>query len=92
MTWRDIIYESLTSLERAERRIKGASTEHRGLARKAVSRRGSVDTKTGEPVRGPRTKAQRLASRVRVPARLEPEGETHRLAAVIARTSKKKGK
>ena len=96
MNWKDKIYNGLveskssTSLGRAERRIAGASPQHRALASKAVSRRGSVDIKTGKPVRGPRTKAQKLASKVRVPARLEPEGETHRVAAVIAKTSKKK--
>jgi hypothetical protein len=96
MNWQDKIYNGLveskstTSLERAERRIAGASPQHRALASQAVSKRGSFDVTTGKPVQGPRTKAQRFASKVRVPARLEPEGETHRVAAVIAKTSKKK--
>ena len=86
MNWQDRIYESLveskslTSLERAERRIKGASKTHRGLAKAAIK---------GSPVVA-KTKAEKFAKKVRIPKRLQPEAGTHRLAAVIAKTSKKK--
>ena len=88
MNWQDKIYDnlveskSLTSLERAERRIKGASKEHRTAAKKAIK---------GSPTVA-KSKAEKFAKRVRIPKRLQPEAGTHRLAAVIAKTTPRKKK
>ena len=78
MNWQDKIYESLTSLERAERRIAGASPLHRAKAKRAIK---------GSPTVA-KTPAEKFSKKVRIPKRLQPEAGTHKLAAVIAKTTK----